>query len=156
MFTVGLNVPLFNRGKYRSDLRRDQEKLKAAEEDRDAQVLSVREELHHLTVAIDAASRQALLYSEEILPRTQQGLASALSNWESNRGMFRDVLDARRMALDAQLMQARAVAEEHQMIADLLLITGQQDLDTLERLLMQPNQESAEKVNLEQLPPRKL
>ncbi len=145
MFTVGLNVPLFNRGKYRSDLRRDQQKLQAAEDDRDDQVLSVREELHHLTIAMDAAQRRALLYSEEILPRSEQGLTSALSNWESNRGMFRDVLEARRMLLDAQLMQARAVAEQHQMIADLLLVTGQNDFIILQHSLTEPNQGPGEK-----------
>jgi len=36
----------------------------------------------------------------------------------------RDVLDARRMLLESELMSARATAEQHQMLAEMLLWTG--------------------------------
>jgi len=37
---------------------------------------------------------------------------------------FRDVLDARRLLLESQLMSARATAEQHEMLAEMLLWSG--------------------------------
>jgi len=136
MFTVSLSLPWFNRGKYRGDVARDESRLKAAELDTADYQLSVREELHHLTVSIDAARREALLYRDEILPRSQQALESAHANWAANRGMFNDVMEARRMLLEAQLMHARAVSEQHQLLADLALLCGVDHLATLQAIAM--------------------
>ena len=69
MFTVSLSLPWFNRGKYRSDVARDEARLQAAGFDAADYQLSVREEVHALTVNIDASRREALLYRDEILPR---------------------------------------------------------------------------------------
>jgi outer membrane protein TolC len=61
-------------------------------------------------VKIDAARREALLYRDEVIPRSETALASAQANWQSSQGTFRDVLDARRMLLAGHLAQrARAV-----------------------------------------------
>jgi outer membrane protein TolC len=92
----------------------------------------VREELHHLSVDIEASRRQALLNSEEITTRSRQALSSRVSDWETGRGTLRDVLDARRMLLESELMVAQATAEEHQALADMLLWTG---FDSEEELL---------------------
>jgi outer membrane protein TolC len=131
MFTVSLSLPWFNRGKYRSDLARDEARLKAVELDAADYQLSVLEEVHQLTVGIDAARREALLYRDEILPRSQQALESAHANWAANRGMFNDVMETRRMLLEAQLMHARALSEQHQLLSDLLLLCGLVDLEAL-------------------------
>ena len=132
MFTLQFSVPWMNGDKYRKEYQRDKERQKSAEQERADQVLMVREELHHLAVDVEASRREAILNSEEITTRSQQALASRLSEWEAGRGTFRDVLDARRMLLESELMAARATAEEHQMLAGMLLWTG---LDTLEDLL---------------------
>ena len=134
MFTVSLSLPWFNRGKYRSDLARDEARLKAVELDAADYQLSVSEELHQLTVGIDAARREALLFRDEILPRSQQALESAHANWAANRGMFNDVMEARRMLLEAQLMHSRAVSEQHQLLADLGLLCGVGDLTALQAI----------------------
>ena len=134
MFTVSLSLPWFNRGKYRSDLARDEARLKAVELDATDYQLSVSEELHQLTVGIDAARRESLLYRDEILPRSQQALESAHANWAANRGMFNDVMEARRMLLEAQLMHARAVSEQHQVLAELALLCGVDHLATLQAI----------------------
>jgi len=47
------------------------------------------------------------------------------------RGMFLDVLETRRMLTEARLMRARAVVEQHQMIADLVTCCGVAELDSL-------------------------
>jgi outer membrane protein TolC len=126
-------------GKYRKDYERDKERQKTVEQEREDQVLMVREELHHLSVEIEASRREALLYNDEITSRSSQALTSRLNDWETGHGMFRDVLDARRMLLDSELMSARATAEENQMLAELLLWTG---LDSIEALVPLANEPS--------------
>src|SRR5437867_3468035 len=50
MFTIRFSLPFANRDKYRKDYERDKERQKSAEQEREDQVLLVREELHHLAV----------------------------------------------------------------------------------------------------------
>ena len=139
MFTLRFSLPWFNGDKYRKDYARDKERQKTAEQEREDQVLMVREELHHLSVEIEAMRREALLYSDEISARATQALTSRLSDWEAGRGMFRDVLDARRMSLDSELMSARATAEQNEMLAELLLWTGLENIEALTPLANEPS-----------------
>lgn len=129
-----VSVPLFNRNKYRSATRRDEARAKAAELDAADYAAGLREEVHGLTVKIEAARREALVYRDEIIPRSETAIESARAAWESGRGMFRDVLDARRMLVEARLMYARAVAEQYEMLSDLVLCCGLGDLEALKML----------------------
>lgn len=138
MFTLKFGLPWANGSKYRKDYERDKEKQRSAEQEREDQILMVREELHHLAVGIEAMRREALLHSDEITTRAMQALTSRLSEWEAGRGMFRDVLDARRMLLESELMAARATTEEHQMLAEMLLWTGLENLEALTPLANEP------------------
>ena len=137
-FGVKLSLPWFNAGKYRSDLARDRAKFEAAEQDAADYQLGVREDVHHLTVNIDAARREALLYRDQILPRTRQALESAHANWLAGRGMAFDVMEARRMLLEAQMQYARAVSEQYQWMAELVLCCGIGDFESLEMLSSEP------------------
>jgi outer membrane protein TolC len=139
MFTLRFSLPWFNSDKYRKDYARDKEKQKTAEQEREDQVLMVREELHHLSVEIEAMRREALLYGDEISARAAQALTSRLADWEGGHGMFRDVLDARRMSLDSELMSARATAEQNEMLAEMLLWTGLDSIETLAPLANEPS-----------------
>jgi outer membrane protein TolC len=139
MFTLRFSLPWLNEGKYRKDYERDQERQKTAEQLREDQVLMVREELHHLSVEIEASRREALLYSDEITARSTQALTSRLADWETGHGTFRDVLDARRMLLDSELMSVRATTEQNQMLDELLLWTGLDTLETLAPLANEPS-----------------
>ncbi|MBI5384794.1 MAG: TolC family protein [Verrucomicrobia bacterium] len=131
MFLLNVSLPWGNRGKYRKDMEREQERASAARFEVADQELSVRQEVLQLTIAIDAARREAVLYRDEILPRTEQALASAKADWETSRRPLRDLLDAYRMLLEARLMSARAVAEQWQMLAELVLCCGLGELDAL-------------------------
>jgi cobalt-zinc-cadmium efflux system outer membrane protein len=142
-----MNVPWVNAGKYRSEVQRDEAKLKAAELDLVDYELSVREEVHQLTVKIDAARREAVLYRDQIIPRSRSALASARSGWEANRNTFRDVLDARRMLLEGRLMHARAVAEQYQMLSELVLCCGLGDMEALQMIGAQPEGPAVEKTS---------
>ena len=142
-FMVSFNLPLFNRSKYRADIRRNEAKLKAVEAETTDYSLSLREEIHSLTVQIGAARREAVLYRDEIIPRSETALESARAAWSSGRGMFRDVLDARRMLLEARLMFARAVSEQYQMMSELVLCCGLGDLEALQMIGAMPDTEES-------------
>jgi outer membrane protein, heavy metal efflux system len=132
-FMVGFSIPLGNAPKYRAAVRREDEKRKAAEFDAKDYEQSIREEVHGLVVKISAARREALLYRDQIIPRSEQALASARAMFESG-GALRDVLDARRMLLEGKLMYARAVAEQYEMLSELVLCCGLGDLEALQML----------------------
>lgn len=131
---LNVSLPIFNRSRYRADIAREEEKRKAAEYDVADMELGVREEVHGLTVKIDAMRREALLYNGEIIPRSEQALAAAQAAWQNGNGMFLDVIEARRMLLEARLMSARAVTEQWQMLSELVLCCGLADLEALQML----------------------
>lgn len=139
MFVLSLSLPWANAGKYKSDIQRDQARLKAAEFDLADYQLSVREDVHRLTVKINSARREAVLYRDQILPRTQSALAGARAGWEANQNPFRDLLDTRRMLLEARLMFARAVAEQYQMLSELVLCCGIGELGALQMIGAEPD-----------------
>lgn len=129
---IKLSLPWFNGGKYRSDLARDRARVEAARFETDNAIQSTREEVHRLLLEIDAARREALLYRDEILPRSRTALESAHANWIANKGMFNDIMEARRSVLEAQLMLARAVSSQYQALAELVLYCGLADFEALE------------------------
>ena len=139
MFTLNFSLPWGNAGKYRKDYERDKANQKAAEEEREDQTLMVREELHHLTVDLDATRRKALLYQDEISVRAMQALTDKLAGWESGRITLREVLDAHRDALNAELMAAHSTADQYQTLADLLVWTGLENIESLAPLANEPS-----------------
>jgi outer membrane protein TolC len=138
-FMLRFSLPLFNKDKYHKDYQRDKEKQESAEEEREDQVGMVREQLHHLSVEIEASRREALLYGGEITTRAEQALTSRLADWATGHGLFRDVLEARRLLLESELMSARAVADENEMLAELLLWSGLQNVEALASLASEPS-----------------
>jgi outer membrane protein TolC len=138
MFTLNLSLPWLNGGKYKHDVARDRARLQAAQYEAADSEQAVREEIHHLTVAIDAARREALLYRDEIIPRSGQALASARESWIAGRGMSLEVMEARRMLLDAEMTQARAVVTQYSRLAELVLCCGLGDLEALQMINVLP------------------
>ena len=145
MITLSVNLPWGNRRRYAAAVQREEAKLKSTRLDTADLELALRNEVHNLTVKIDAARREALLYHDEILPRSQTALASVQAVWEVGRGSFRDLLDARRMLVEAELMSARAVAEQYQMLSELVLCCGLGDLEALEMVGATPEIQTEEK-----------
>ena len=141
---VSFSLPFFNRSRYRADIARDEARRKAAEFDVADMELSLREEVHGLAVKIDAARREALLYRNEILPRSEQALAASQSAWQGGAGMFLDVLEARRLLLEARLMAARAVTEQWQMLSELVLCCGLADLESLQMIGATPEAQTGD------------
>lgn len=134
MVTVNFTLPWLNAGRYNSDYQRDRAKVRASEHDAADYTLTIREELHHFIVELDAARRQVLLYRDELIPLTEQTLSSASTAWANNLGLFQDVLDARRMLVDHRLMLAQALAAQARTTAEITLRTGVTDLSVFSRV----------------------
>ena len=137
--TISFSVPWLNRARYDDDWHRDQQRKRASDLAAADYSLSVREELHHHVVDLDAARRQAILYRDQLIPLTRQTLASAQSVWEHNLGPFQDILDAHRMLLADELAFAHAVTEQNTLIAEIALLTGSRDTGTLLALAGDPS-----------------
>ena len=112
-------------------MRRETARRQAAELDVTDSEWRVREEVRRLTVGIDAARREALLYRDQIVPRSAQALESAQASWMANRAMFLDVMESRRMLIEGKRRYARAVSEQYQMLSELVLCCGLGDLEAL-------------------------
>ena len=135
MFTVSLNLPWWNAPQYRAERLRDEAKVRTAAAQIADYELSVREEVLRLTLASESAQREAVLYRDEILQRTQQGLATMQLMWEGNRGTLREILEARRALLEAQRTQDRATGEQHEALIDLAALCDLPDYFQLPSLL---------------------
>src|SRR6185503_8161723 len=129
--TLGLSLPWGNRSRYAADIKREQLKAEAAQLDLADMQFGMREEIIRMAAQIENARREALLYRDDISPRTEQAVNVARSNWLNNRGTLRDVLDTRRMWIEARAVEARALAEQHALLAELSLHCGVEDLNQL-------------------------
>ena len=120
----GLSIPWGNRARYSADIKREVHKAEAARLDLADMQLAMRDEVTRHVILIENARREAELYRDDVAPRSEQAAGLARENWLNGRGSLRDVLDARRMLIEAQTAQARAVAEHHSFLAELSLHCG--------------------------------
>lgn len=134
MIAVGVNLPWFNRSRYRADLDRDRALAEASHAEARDYELEVRREVFRVWTLIDASRREALLYRDRLLPRWELVVDNSLAAWSVGRGRFLELLDARRELTEARLSLARAIADQHRMIAELVTCCGIADLDALEML----------------------
>jgi outer membrane protein, heavy metal efflux system len=136
--TVSFSVPWLNRGRYDDDWRRDRQRKRASDLAEMDHELSVREQLHHLIVDLDAARRQVVLVRDQLIPLTRQTLTSAQSAWEHNLGPFQDILEAHRMYLANELSLDHALAEQDSLVAQICFLTGSRNGDELAALAGDP------------------
>lgn len=131
---LSFNIPWGNRRKYGEQVKREREKVRATELEIENEANALREEVHQLTIMIENARREALLYRDEIIPRSRTGLEAAHTAWMSGTGMLREVLDARRMLIESELMYSRAVSEQYQALSELVLCCGLGDFEALQMI----------------------
>ncbi len=136
--TVSFSVPWLNRGRYDDDWRRDRQLKRASDLAAADYALSVREELHHDILDLDAARRQALLYRDQLIPLATQTIASAQVEWERNLGSFQDLLDTHRMLLADELALDQALVKQNTLLAQISFVTKSRDLGTLVDLAGSP------------------
>jgi outer membrane protein, heavy metal efflux system len=134
MVALSFNLPWGNRKSYGAEIKREEARLHASHLDVEDAELALKNEIYALTIKIESARREALLYRDEMIPRGVLALESAQTGWENGSAQFRDVLDAQRMWVDSHLMFARAVSEQYQMMSELVLCCGLGDLEALEMI----------------------
>lgn len=152
-FTVGLSLPWLNRSRVRAQIDRGRTQAEALRAEAADYNLAVRQELFRVWTKIDAARREALLYRDQIIPRSTQAVETAMAGWSSGRTMFLDLLEARRMLTEARLMHARALAEQHLMITELVTCCGLGELDSLSMLLPDAAGASTNSAPAQPIPP---
>lgn len=128
---VKMTIPFVNRDKYSAAYAREKDRAEAAELDVREYEAQLRDETLRLGIRIENARRQALLYRDQIIPRGEQTLASAESNWQGGRVFFHDVLDARRLLLDSRNEYVKAVADQYIALSELVLCCGMADFEAL-------------------------
>jgi outer membrane protein TolC len=129
--TVSFSVPWLNKGRYDDDWRRDRQRKRASDFAATDYALSVREELHHRVIDLDAARRQAVLYRDQLVPLAEQTLSSAQAVWERDLGPFQDILDAHRMLLSDQISLAHALTDQGTLLAEICFLTGSRTVDAV-------------------------
>ena len=144
---LGFSIPWGNRSRYAADIRREQRRAEATEYEIADMQLSLRDEITRLVIQIENAQREAALYRTDIIPRTQQTIDSAHANWLNNRAALRDLLEARRMLIEARTAESRAIAEQHSILTDLSLHCGMAELREFTRNDLRPAREPAKGGN---------
>lgn len=134
MLTVGFNLPWFNATRYGKDLERDKQRHASTRLERESLLQEVVAEIHHRIAAIAAARREALVYRDDLIPRNEQAVQLAVAGWMSSRIDARDMMEARRMQVDARVTLARACATQWIEMSDLVLCCGLSDLELLQEL----------------------
>jgi len=124
LVVFGLSIPWGNRARYAADIKRELRKADAARLDLADMQLAMRDDVTRHVTLIENTRREAELYRGDIVPRSEQAVTVTRESWLNGRGTLRDVLDARRALLDAQVAEARALAEHHSFIAELSLHCG--------------------------------
>ncbi len=131
MFGVTINLPWFNRENYRRDLRRDEARVRANRLEETNAAAEVRRVVHRLAADLASARRIAVLYRDDIRPRTATTLGALEAAWMPGGADLRDLLETRRQLVDADRLAARATADYWNAIHELLLCCGLDDLGTL-------------------------
>jgi outer membrane protein, heavy metal efflux system len=124
VFGFKMTLPWFNSRVYKADIERAENLRDASQRDLDA---SQRELYTQLTALITEAKNQQQLaeaYTNEVLPKSEQALGTLQDAWVSSKATLLEVLDARRLLLDARQEQKRALAARHIASYSLTALTG--------------------------------
>lgn len=103
MLQVGVDLPVFTRNRQDRSLAAAVAQEDAAEssvEDARRQLESEARLNHH---DYERLTQRLIDYDATLLPQSAARIEAALAGWRSGRGLFRDVLDARRAALELQM-----------------------------------------------------
>lgn len=124
VFGFKMTLPWFNGRVYKADIERAEQLRAATQQDLDAEK---RELYTQLTALITEAKNQQQLveaYTDEVLPKSEQALATLQNAWVSSKATLLEVLDARRLLLDARTEQKRALAARHAASYSLSALVG--------------------------------
>ena len=131
-FTLAMSLPWFNAEKNRKNIGKEKARVDAAHWEAVDYELAIREEVHRLTTMANTARREALLYQEEVIPRARLIIQTASSAWMANRGQFTELIEGRRMLVEARQLRLQGIAEQYLSLSELVLCCGLSDLEALD------------------------
>jgi outer membrane protein TolC len=118
MIEVGVRLPI-----WRSGIGADADAAAARQAEsratRAAEEARIAAEVQAAASRVRRGREILALYSTTLIPRAETGLASARANYQTGRSDLRDLLDAARMRVEAELDGARAAADVAQAEAHL-------------------------------------
>ncbi len=129
---VKFTMPWVHKEKFEQEIEREKARQEAVGHELESSTLEVREEIRLLTLRIDDGRREAEVYRHQVIPHAEQALESALIGYQTHREGLRDVLEARRLLVEARLMVLRAVAMQWDAMMELALCCGIGDFERLE------------------------
>lgn len=124
MFMVKMSLPWFNRSAYQADIARAETLHRAAESDLAAESREFYTKLTALITEAENNSRLASAYQNEVLPKTLKAAEATQNTWVSSKATLLEVLESRRVLLNARQEQKRATAARQAALQSIAAIVG--------------------------------
>jgi outer membrane protein TolC len=123
-FSVGMSLPMLNRGPYEAEMREREAQLEQAQREYDSTRNRVREALENSLRALERARLQQELTQGALVPEAELSLTAARSAYVAGQVDLLTVLNALTTLHEAQLGYYRAVADHENAVADLEFVIG--------------------------------
>lgn len=124
MLSFKMTLPWFNRSAYRADITRADHLHEAAQSDLAAQQRQLYIRLSALMTEVRNHQQLVTAYTAEVLPRSEKTVETLQNAWVSSKATLLEVLDARRVLLEARMEQQRALAAWQVALQELAALTG--------------------------------
>ena len=105
-----LTLPFFNKSVYRANVERARQQQAAAEKEAEALYRTLRGDAVAAQTDAENASQQAATFAQEVIPRAEKAAVATENAWISSKANLLEVLDSRRVVLNARLEERRFVA----------------------------------------------
>ncbi len=119
-----INLPWFT-GKHGADVAKMEHTVRAdqaaVETARNKALYEVRDAYYR----VESARRSLILFKGELVPKSAQSAEVTRANYERDKAMFLDVLDAERSLRDVKLKYSQALVQYEMAVADLERAVGQ-------------------------------
>ena len=119
-----VDLPWFNRGKYKAAVRENRKMLESAEE----QLTAVREDalsmVQNQFIEVETFHHHTELYKNKLLPLAQETASAKLSGYQTDKENFLDLLEAQRNAQEVEGMYWEHLMHYNIAVAELESLVG--------------------------------
>lgn len=105
-----MSLPLFNRSIYRANIQRAEQERIAAEREVEALERRLRGEAIAAYTDAENAAQQVATFSKEVIPRAEKAAETTQNAWTIGKANLLEVLESRRVMLNARLEERRFAA----------------------------------------------
>jgi outer membrane protein TolC len=120
---VGFDLPIY-REKLRAAVREAQFRVSQRRSEFDQQALEIQYEVNQAAQQVEESRRTVELYSQRLVPVTEQNVAAARANYENNKLSFLDLATAQRQLVTILERQLEATVALHRRLAELNRVVG--------------------------------